>query len=261
MLDPAIWDSEQVMQLSPLGFKLYVYLISQADDEGRLAACFALMTSRVFPFGGANAVEVESLVKDMDKIGLIIMYTFEGKDFIQHPNWTLYQKIDRPTKSHLPAPVSLVEDSSSSTGALVSNRIEENRKEEKVEGKPSSALIQEVVQYLNTKTGREFKANRTSTATHIRARFRDGFSLTDFEAVIDAKVKEWGGDPKMTPYLRPETLFGTKFESYVQVARTGKTVSVEAQKEKHPCPLCGKGCTYEYGYWVCGEHGRDADVG
>jgi hypothetical protein len=52
----------------------------------------------------------------------------------------------------------------------------------------------------------------------VRARVRDGFTLEDFKAVIDAKVSQWGDDEKMAEYLRPETLFGTKFEGYLQNA-------------------------------------------
>ncbi|WP_436665978.1 conserved phage C-terminal domain-containing protein [Lactobacillus acidophilus] len=33
--------------------------------------------------------------------------------------------------------------------------------------------------------------------------------------MIDVKSKQWLTDQKMKQYLRPETLFGTKFESYL----------------------------------------------
>ena len=38
--------------------------------------------------------------------------------------------------------------------------------------------------------------------------------LDDFKSVIDKKSKEWLGT-NMERYLRPDTLFGTKFESYL----------------------------------------------
>ena len=44
---------------------------------------------------------------------------------------------------------------------------------------------------------------------------------TDFEKVIDAKYREWHGSPKMSKYLRPETLFGTKFDSYLNESGEG----------------------------------------
>ena len=33
--------------------------------------------------------------------------------------------------------------------------------------------------------------------------------------VIDIKVRQWFYDLRMNKFLRPETLFGTKFESYL----------------------------------------------
>ena len=76
----------------------------------------------------------------------------------------------------------------------------------------------QAVEYLNQKNGTKYRASSKKTQACVRARVRDGFTLEDFKAVIDAKVAQWGDDEKMAEYLRPETLFGTKFESYLQNA-------------------------------------------
>ena len=47
---------------------------------------------------------------------------------------------------------------------------------------------------------------------------REGYTVEDFRRVIDHKASEWMEDEKMREYLRPETLFGTKFEGYLQAA-------------------------------------------
>ena len=73
----------------------------------------------------------------------------------------------------------------------------------------------EVITYLNQKAGTAFKVNSKDTRKHIKARFDEGFTLEDFKTVIDHKVTEWGSNPEMAQYLRPSTLFGTKFESYL----------------------------------------------
>ena len=39
-------------------------------------------------------------------------------------------------------------------------------------------------------------------------------NIDDFKTVIDKKADDWIGTD-MEKYLRPETLFGTKFESYL----------------------------------------------
>ena len=79
---------------------------------------------------------------------------------------------------------------------------------------------EEIVQYLNQKTGKNFKSTSKATQRHIKARFTDGFVLDDFKQVIDKKCSDWLRDQKMKEYLRPETLFGTKFESYLNSKST-----------------------------------------
>lgn len=73
----------------------------------------------------------------------------------------------------------------------------------------------DVITYLNEKAGTAFKVNSKDTRKHIRARCDEGFTVDDFKTVIDRKVTEWGNNPDMAQYLRPSTLFGTKFESYL----------------------------------------------
>ena len=91
-------------------------------------------------------------------------------------------------------------------------------------GKPDPAPVypyREVIEYLNSKIGTSYKVSSKDTRKHIKARFDEGYTLEDFQKVIDNKVSEWGKDPDMVKYLRPATLFGTKFESYLNQ----KTVS------------------------------------
>lgn len=76
-------------------------------------------------------------------------------------------------------------------------------------------IIHLVVNYLNLKTAKNFKANTKNTVKHITARLKEGFTFDNFKTVIDVKVKEWANNKEMSKYLRPETLFGTKFESYL----------------------------------------------
>ena len=78
----------------------------------------------------------------------------------------------------------------------------------------NNIYIGQVVDYLNEKIGTKYKSTTASTKSHITARLREGFTIDDFKKVIDTKVKEWK-DTKYQKYLRPETLFGTKFESYL----------------------------------------------
>lgn len=90
-----------------------------------------------------------------------------------------------------------------------------------VEHSPTEPVpCREVVEYLNQKTGKNFKHTSKVTQRHIRARLAEGFTVSDFKQVIDKKCSDWLRDQKMKEYLRPETLFGTKFESYLNSKTT-----------------------------------------
>ena len=86
---------------------------------------------------------------------------------------------------------------------------------EEIEPQKDVIPYQEIVDYLNLKAGTSYRHSTSSTQKLIRARWNEGFRLDDFKQVIDNMTAKWKGDPKMEQYLRPQTLFGTKFESYL----------------------------------------------
>jgi uncharacterized phage protein (TIGR02220 family) len=73
----------------------------------------------------------------------------------------------------------------------------------------------EIIDYLNARAGTDYREKTKTTQSKISARWREGYRLPDFFKVIDIKVSHWKGNPDMEGYLRPETLFGLKFESYL----------------------------------------------
>ena len=79
-----------------------------------------------------------------------------------------------------------------------------------------SSLSFRVIDYLNRKIGSKYKPDNKKTIALIKARTKEGHAPEDFKKVIDTKTAQWINDDKMKIYLRPETLFGTKFESYLQ---------------------------------------------
>lgn len=73
----------------------------------------------------------------------------------------------------------------------------------------------DIVEYLNKKANKNYKHNSDKTRRFIDARLNEGYTLEDFKKVIDNKCRSWLNDERMNQYLRPETLFGTKFEAYL----------------------------------------------
>lgn len=92
----------------------------------------------------------------------------------------------------------------------------------------------EIFEHLNKTTGRRFKGSE-SDKRHVRARWKEGHRIEDFMRVIDGKALEWGTDSKMAAYLRPETLFGPKFDGYLQSAT--KATSGQAAEPFEPLTL------------------------
>ena len=75
------------------------------------------------------------------------------------------------------------------------------------------------IELLNNLSGGSFRATTQSTQNLIAARMKEGYSWADIETVIRHKCAVWGENEKMRQYLRPETLFGSKFEAYLSDAR------------------------------------------
>lgn len=82
-------------------------------------------------------------------------------------------------------------------------------------GNMSTDDIKVIVEYLNDKIGAHYKQNGKKMKELIHARMNEGYTVEDFKTVIDKKFKSWGNDPKMSLYLRPSTLFGTRFGEYL----------------------------------------------
>lgn len=93
--------------------------------------------------------------------------------------------------------------------------------------KQDNVPYKEIINYLNLKANTNYKHTTKKTKDCIKARINEGFTLEDFKIVIDNKTNEWIGTD-MEKYLRPETLFGTKFESYLNQ----KTTKVLSNSEK-----------------------------
>jgi len=91
------------------------------------------------------------------------------------------------------------------------------------------AEIKQIVTYLNQVTGQHYKPTTKKTQSLIHARLKEGFSLHDFKTVINKKSYDWLNNPEMCAYLRPETLFGTKFEGYLNQKATTRTMTLGDQ--------------------------------
>lgn len=90
----------------------------------------------------------------------------------------------------------------------------------------------EIIDYMNQRYGTNYKTTTTKTRDLIKARINEGFNVEDFKIVIDKMGCEWMGTD-MQKYLRPETLFGNKFESYLNRNVKMTTKNIELSEEDY----------------------------
>ena len=86
--------------------------------------------------------------------------------------------------------------------------------EEHIVEETSTIPYQKIISYLNQKINKSYKATSNVTRKLIKARFNEGFTLENFYKVIDIKYNEWF-KTEYAKYLQPSTLFGNKFEGYL----------------------------------------------
>lgn len=111
------------------------------------------------------------------------------------------------------------------------------RKEKKVkESKATNLMIAETISHLNKKTGKNFRSDSQIAVKNITARINEKHILEDFKKVIDIKCSHWlnpkKGEPDMSIYLSPDTLFGNKFEKYLNQNASREAIQEAKIKEK-----------------------------
>lgn len=117
---------------------------------------------------------------------------------------------------------------------IKNDKNEKNEKKDIVGKAPTPSPHQIIIEYLNEKTGSSYRTTNKATQRAINGRLSEGFTVENFKAVIDVKVKKWLNDPKMRDYLRPETLFAAShFESYLNEAIAEKPQKPQKQQKQH----------------------------
>ena len=227
-IKPEALQHRKVGRLSDRAFRLWICLLTQADDEGRLVADVDQL--RLEAFGYQDRTKPAHVAAALDEIrasGLIRLYRQNGTRYADFPSWHDHQRPAHATPSKLPAFTLASEDSGGfvnprEDSVLARARIDPKGtilREGNVPSEParedSGGTASRILDFLNEKAGRSFRPV-PANLDPIRARLADGATEANCRGIIARKVREWAGNPKMAPYLRPETLFNrTKFESYL----------------------------------------------
>lgn len=239
MFSKKIIDTDWFMDMPSSSQNLYFHLSMRADDDG-----FVANPKRIIKLIGASEDDYKLLIAKSFIIpfesGICVITDWRINNYLRIDRYTstIYQKekamlkIDENGKYISGIPLVYQDKSNSISNSIsINNNIIKEEKKEKEEKIPYG----EIIDYLNEKTGKKYRATSKETQRHIKARINEGFTLDDFKKVIDIKSDKWKSDPKMQDYLRPETLFGSKFEGYLNEApkvEEYKTPSrIEADKQ------------------------------
>ena len=242
MFDLEIINQDSFLDLPMESKALYFLLGMEADDEG------FINPKKVLRLYGGTEDSLKVLIAKNFIIpfstGVIVITDWKRNNYLdkKRVKETIYQE----EKSQLSynEKTEKYECLTNVKQMLNQNRIEENRIEENsIEenridiyspAKQDKIPYKEIVDYLNFKINSNYKPTTKKTKDLIKARYNEGFKLEDFKKVIDKKGNEWLNDKKMEQFLRPTTLFGTNFESYLnqpEKKRTLKDISLKELEE------------------------------
>lgn len=191
-------------------------------DQGE-KGCYA-SNQHLAEFCQCSERKVSAAVTKLIKCGYVSVASFDGRKRTLHSNLSNVRgRLEKNARQD-----------SKKCEAESQNLLQSNTSNKTVTNTDKSIYV-EIVDYLNAKAGTRYKASTASTHRLIKARLNEGFTLEDFKTVIDKKCVEWLTDSKMEQYLRPETLFGTKFEGYLN-AKTKPNIGANGVAIRPPEP-------------------------
>lgn len=222
MFTKKVTDDDNFMSLSSSAQALYLHLSMSADDDG-----FCNQVSISMFKAHASVQDLQALLEKR------YIYQFDnGVIVIKHWRMANALRKDRYTPTAFKEELAKldVKENGAYTWLpdgcqVVAERLPQDRigKDRLDKDSKDKEIASTVVDYLNQKVGAKYKASSKKTQSLIHARMKEGFTLDDFKTVIDKKCAAWLGND-MAKYLRPETLFGTKFEGYLN-EKTGKAAN------------------------------------
>ena len=169
---------------------------------------------------GVSIQNVRTALKRFEKLGFLTDESTNKNRLITIVNWAIYQgSDDEPNRQTNKQLTGNQQATNRQLTAIKNIRTkEEKNKEVKdiVEQKPDDPIpYREIIDYLNQKAGKSFKHSAAGNKKVLKARWNEGYKLDQFKRVVDNKCQDWLNDEKMSQYLQPSTLFGNKFDQYL----------------------------------------------
>lgn len=219
MISLEIIDTDTFLELPRDSKLLYYELCIRADDDG-----FVSSPKKIIKFVGCKNNDLKILIEKK----FIIPFS-SGVVVITH--WKIHNYIQKDRYK----PTIYIEELNllkiENNGAYkLKNELDTKNIQIGYSGKDSIELdknniiiVEQVIKYMNELAGTNYKYSTKKTQSMINARIKEGFSLEDLVSVVYFKYQSWVLKPfkfsngvMSDKYFRPNTLFGTKFEEYLE---------------------------------------------
>jgi len=231
----SFWNDTKIIdEMTPEDRYFMLYILS--NPHTNQVGCYEISVRDISKETGYTEESVKKLLERFEKKLKVAKYSKKTKELLivnwHKYNWTSSPKvkacIDKELKSVKNKEFRdfIINVCIPYTYPMHTHTQEEEEKEEEEEQEQEEEknnIYSLIIDYLNQKTSKNFKSTSKKTRGYINARLKENFTIDDFQKVIDIKTEEWNNDKKMCNYLRPETLFGNKFESYLNQKKTTKT--------------------------------------
>lgn len=171
--------------------------------------------------------KVRTILKKFEKEGYIKFLTSGSKGKESTLKLTIKQQLFNNNTTNKTEQIQQVEELDNSN--LTTKQQQSNNTTKKKE-KDNNNIYSLVIDYLNRKASTNYRATTKNTQSFINARVKEGYTVEDFKKVIDSKSKDWL-NTDFEKYLRPSTLFGTKFENYLNEANKKTPTAIGAENK------------------------------
>lgn len=218
-------DNKVVDDFTPEDKYFYLYLFT--NPQTNLCGCYEVSLTTMAHQTGYNKETIIRLLDRFENVHKVIQYSPKTKEiFIR--NWHRYNWQGGNQIPCIKKEIEGIKDAELKKNVL--NIFIAKYEKDKPLASPLEAnclqatvtvpvtvtdSVKEIIDYLNNKLGSKYTYKSKAINSKIKARLDEGHTVEDFKKVVDIKFDEWHEDEKMCIYLRPDTLFGTKFDSYL----------------------------------------------
>ena len=225
MVSKTIMQTQKFLRLPLETQALYVHLVINSDDDGIVEA-FPVVRMIGASEDSLGLLVIKQFIKPLNQDMVYFITDFNEQNKIRpdrhkpsiHRDLAIQQLGLEVDGSRLVEPgkavLELKEECQTVDGQVTDKCLHSIGKDSIGKDSIDNIPYKEIIDYLNSKTGKNYRDNVQKNRSLIKARWSEGYRLNDFKQVIDNMVKDWSGT-KYAKYLRPETLFGTKFDGYL----------------------------------------------